>query len=134
LVALTVGLGLPLSSSVAQAPIATKEQLLRVTDPKKIAHERVMEQWGSVKEFKCLDQLVHHESRWNPKARNKSSDAFGLFQFLPSTWGNYKFPFQPKEASIQITAGLRYITKRYGSPCKAWAFWQQQARKGSPWY
>jgi soluble lytic murein transglycosylase-like protein len=93
-----------------------------------------MEQWGSKKEFVCLDQLVHHESRWNHLALNKSSGAFGLFQFLPSTWANYKYPYKPKDPAIQIKAGLRYIYKRYGTPCNAWAFWQLQAQKGSPWY
>jgi SLT domain-containing protein len=103
-------------------------------DPKFYAHAKVMKQWESKAEFKCLDKLWHKESSWNPKAHNKSSGAFGIAQFLPSTWGNYKYPYKPKQASIQITAGLRYITKRYGSPCEAWDFWQMQAKKGNPWY
>lgn len=129
-IAFMVGLSL-FSNAQAQAPLLSLEQ--RMT-PKELAKVRAMEQWPSHKEFKCLDKLVHHESRWNPLALNKSSGAFGLFQFLPSTWGNYKYPLKPKDPAIQIKAGLRYITKRYGTPCKAWAFWQEQARKGNPWY
>jgi len=133
-IALAVGLCTPLTSGIAQAPKATPAQRLKIMTPKEIAHLRVMEQWGSKKEFACLDQLVHHESRWNPLSHNKSSGAFGLFQFLPSTWANYKYPYKPKDPAIQIKAGLRYIFKRYGSPCKAWSFWQLQAQKGNPWY
>jgi hypothetical protein len=130
-IAIAVGLGLSISCAQAQAPLATKA--MKMT-PKEIAHQSVMAQWGSKKEFACLDQLIHHESRWNPLAHNKSSGAFGLFQFLPSTWGNYKYPYKPKDPKIQIKAGLRYIYKRYDTPCNAWAFWQRQAQKGNPWY
>ena len=133
-IAFAVGLCTPLASGIAQAPKATAEQRLKIMTPKQIAHEKVMAQWGSKKEFACLDQLIHHESRWNPLALNKSSGAFGLFQFLPSTWANYKYPYKPKDPVIQIKAGLRYIYKRYETPCNAWAFWQKQAQKGSPWY
>jgi hypothetical protein len=126
-----VGLGLPFSAVAAQAPFASPEMLMT---PKEIAQDAVMDQWHSNREYLCLVELVDRESRWNPLARNKSSDAFGLFQFMPETWGNYKFPFQPKDVTIQITAGLRYITVRYGSPCEAWAFWQKQANRGNPWY
>ena len=133
-IALAVGLCTPLASGTAQAPLATQAQLLKIMTPKEIAHRSVMAQWGSKKEFACLDQLIHHESRWNPLALNKSSGAFGLFQFLPSTWANYKYPHKPKDPAIQIKAGLRYIYKRYKTPCNAWAFWQKQALKGSPWY
>jgi SLT domain-containing protein len=111
----------------------TTEQYAQIY-PKLHAKQAVLAQWGKTSEYKCLEQLVQRESGWRITAHNKSSGAFGLFQFLPSTWGNYKFPYKPKEASIQITAGLRYITKRYGSPCKAWSFWQSNAAKGNPWY
>jgi SLT domain-containing protein len=103
-------------------------------DTKRYVEIKVVEQWGKPSEYKCLEQLIQHESGWRINAHNKSSGAFGLFQFLPSTWGNYKFPYKPKDASIQVKAGLRYITKRYGTPCKAWSFWQMQAKKGNPWY
>ena len=79
------------------------------------------------KQFACLDQLITKESGWRINALNRSSGAFGLFQFMPSTWGNYKFPYKPKDAYTQMRAGLRYVQKRYGSPCAAWNFWKKQA-------
>jgi soluble lytic murein transglycosylase-like protein len=80
-------------------------------------------------QYACLIELWEHESHWNPKALNKSSGAYGIPQFLPTTWGNYKYPFKPKDPQIQIKAGLRYITVRYGTPCRAWKFWKRHG-----WY
>jgi len=74
--------------------------------------------------------LWNSESHFNPKALNMSSHAFGIAQFLPSTWGNYKVT-QTASAKLQIKYGLRYITKRYGSTddphgaCNAWKFHQK---------
>jgi hypothetical protein len=128
-----VGLCYSLIPGVA-IPLEVTEQQLAQAQPKAYAKRAVLQQWGKVSEYVCLEQLVQKESGWRVTAHNKSSGAFGLFQFLPSTWGNYKFPYKPKQASIQITAGLRYIYKRYDTPCKAWAFWQKNAKRGNPWY
>jgi muramidase (phage lysozyme) len=96
--------------------------------PKAYALMKVESQWLNPKrEFDCLHQLWTKESNWRPNAHNKSSGAFGIAQFLPSTWANYKYPYKPKDPQIQIKAGLRYIYKRYGTPCKAWEFWKRQA-------
>jgi hypothetical protein len=102
--------------------------------PKLYAYQKVMAQWQNIKEYRCLVELWEHESHWNPASHNKSSGAFGIAQFMPQTWTNYHYPYKPKAASIQIQAGLRYITKRYGSPCAAWNFWQKQAKRGNAWY
>jgi hypothetical protein len=131
--AILVGFCNSLIPNIAVPLTVTPTQLAQA-QPKVYAESMVMKQWGKSSEYKCLEQLIQRESGWRITAHNKSSGAFGLFQFLPSTWGNYKYPYKPKEAIIQITAGLRYITKRYGSPCKAWAFWQSNAAKGNPWY
>ena len=50
------------------------------------------------------------------------SGAYGIAQFLPTTWGNYKV-VKTSETKLQIKYGLRYIHKRYGSACGAKAFW-----------
>jgi len=131
--ALLVGLCHSFIPSVATPLTLSVEQRAQVF-PKQYAAALVMTQWKSKREYNCLEQLWERESHWNPKAHNKSSGAFGIAQFLPRTWGNYKYPYKPKAATIQITAGLRYITKRYDTPCKAWEFWQKQARKGNAWY
>ena len=41
---------------------------------------------GSGSEFTCLENLWGKESGWNPNAQNPSSTAYGIAQFLDSTW------------------------------------------------
>ena len=118
----------------AATPLMMTMEMKAQTHPKSYAYTKVLGQWNSKREYGCLVQLWEHESHWNPAAHNKSSGAWGIAQFMPQTWRNYHYPYKPKAATIQITAGLRYITKRYGSPCKAWAFWQRNAKKGNAWY
>lgn len=85
-------------------------------------------------DWKCLRQLWKHESHFNPKAKNMHSGAYGIAQFLPTTWGNYKVA-KTSEAKLQIQYGLRYLEKRYGGindkfgACNAWAFWKRNG-----WY
>jgi len=112
------------SPATAQAPKLQLHQL----PPKVMALTMVKKDYlDHKKQFACLDQLITKESGWRINALNRSSGAFGLFQFMPSTWGNYKFPYKPKDAYTQMRAGLRYVQKRYGSPCGAWNFWKKQA-------
>ena len=73
-----------------------------------------------------LCQIIIHESSWRTNARNPSSGAFGLFQFLPSTWRAYlpEVPYGNTSAYWQAVGGYRYIRARYGNPTNAWNFWQ----------
>jgi Transglycosylase SLT domain len=86
------------------------------------------------KEFSCLDKLIRLESHWNAKARNHSSGAFGIFQFMPQTWGNYGY-VKTTNPIIQVQAGLRYLHKRYGNeyaPTGACVAYQFHLKHG--WY
>ena len=75
----------------------------------------------SFKEFYCLDELLHKESRWNYKAKNPKSSAYGLFQVLKS---------KEKDPIKQIDQGLKYINHRYdGCACTALAH-----HKAKGWY
>lgn len=66
------------------------------------------------KEFYCVSDLWYKESRWDPKAKNARSTAYGIPQLL-----NLK----SKDPFIQIDKGLAYISARYkGSACNALAF------------
>lgn len=79
-------------------------------------------QWGA------LDWLVNRESSWNPLAQNPASTAFGLFQFLDSTWRTVGFT-KSADPNVQAAAGLKYIAMRYGTPLAAKAFHQSNG-----WY
>lgn len=73
------------------------------------AHMKIV----SASEYRCLETLWMYESKWNPKAKNKNSSAFGIPQLLRLTT---KDPFQ------QIDRGLKYIKARHQTPCKALAY------------
>jgi hypothetical protein len=70
-------------------------------------------------EFSCLENLWGKESKWNPNAQNPSSTAYGIAQFLDSTWGGTGIA-KTSDGYRQIDAGLIYIEHAYGSPCAAW--------------
>lgn len=79
--------------------------------------------WGSGAEWNALQALVNKESSFNPTAQNKTSTAYGLFQFLNGTWGTVGAR-KTSDPAQQTVAGLKYIQKAYGDPVKAWAFHQ----------
>ena len=76
--------------------------------------------WGD-DQWPALEELVRRESSWNPTAANPDSSAFGLFQFLDSTWESYGGrTVDPRQ---QIVAGFDYIADRYGTPRAALEHW-----------
>jgi multidrug efflux pump subunit AcrA (membrane-fusion protein) len=75
---------------------------------------------GSGSEFTCLENLWGKESGWNPDAQNPTSTAYGIPQFLNSTWASTGIA-KTSDGYRQIDAGLIYIENRYGSPCGAWS-------------
>lgn len=80
--------------------------------------------WDKGAQWDAVDQLVGHESSWNPQASAwPASDAYGLFQFLSSTWATVGGS-KTDDPGLQGLYGKRYIAQRYGTPTAAWAFWQ----------
>jgi hypothetical protein len=75
---------------------------------------------GDSSQFSCLENLWGKESGWNPNAQNPSSSAYGIPQFLDSTWAGTGIA-KTSDGYRQIDAGLIYIDSRYGSPCGAWS-------------
>jgi TP901 family phage tail tape measure protein len=77
--------------------------------------------WGGGRQWNALYELIRRESSWNPRAQNPVSTAYGLYQFLNSTWatvGGYK----TSNPGLQAEFGNRYIQQRYGNPAAAVAF------------
>ena len=75
------------------------------------AHSRILD----YKEFQCFNKIITKESRWSYVAKNGSH--FGLGQMRSKHYRDLD-PYR------QIDASLRYITNRYQTSCKAWAFHQ----------
>ena len=97
-----------LTLSTTPAKASTQIDLLKL-----YAHSRLV----SMEQFSCFNKIITKESRWSHTARNGSH--YGLGQ-MRSTHYRDLDPFR------QIDATIRYVTKRYQTPCKAWAFHQQR--------
>ena len=67
-------------------------------------------------QMSCLNKLYSKESAWNAEAVN------GSHYGIPQGRSEYLKDALPEQ---QIQWGLKYIDVRYGSPCKAWAFFQK---------
>jgi phage-related protein len=74
--------------------------------------------WNTGLEWTDLVNLVNRESGFRNTAQNPTSTAYGMFQFLDSTWAGYG----PKtsDPNLQAAYGLQYIRNRYGDPIGAW--------------
>ncbi len=69
----------------------------------------------------CLNTLWNKESHWNFKAHNYRSGAHGIPQALPADKMEIVAMDWRTNPITQIKWGLRYISIRYGTPCKALA-------------
>jgi hypothetical protein len=96
-----------LGSNSAQAANYSVDHL------KLYAHSRILD----YKEFQCFNRIITKESRWYYLAKNGSH--FGLGQMRSKHYRDLD-PYR------QIDATLKYITNRYGTSCKAWAFHQER--------
>jgi len=77
----------------------------------------------------CLVNLWNRESGWRHTADNPTSSAYGIPQALPgkkmaSAGADWK-----TNPETQIKWGLKYIQKRYDTPCGAWSAFKQKG-----WY
>ena len=66
----------------------------------------------------CLFRIAIKESNIRYNAVNKTSGAYGAWQFLSKSVRGTT----PHE---QVLLTIDYANYRYGSPCKAWSFWQR---------
>lgn len=67
----------------------------------------------NAKEYRCLEILWTHESKWDPRANNPKSSAYGIPQLLK---------LKEHDPYKQIDLGLKYIEHRHKTPCKALAY------------
>ena len=80
------------------------------------AHMKVI----SAKQYRCLELLWNNESRWDPRAANPKSSAYGIPQMLR---------LKILDPYRQIDMGLKYIAHKHRTPCRALAFHQSRG-----WY
>ncbi|MFC9929930.1 transglycosylase SLT domain-containing protein [Streptomyces sp. NPDC127190] len=106
--------GMALSAAPAQAATTS------ASSAQAIAHKMIPD----AAQFNAFSKIVEHESGWNPSATNSSSGAYGLVQALPGSKMASAGADWKTNPATQIKWGLDYMNSRYGSPVKAWSFWQ----------
>ena len=84
--------------------------------------------WGDGEQWEALQWIIQKESSWNPNAQNKTSTAYGLFQWLDGTRKAYNCQ-KTADVAIQTQCGIKYIKARYGDPIEAKKFHQAKG-----WY
>ena len=84
--------------------------------------------WGE-DQHSCLVNLWNRESGWRHTADNPNSSAYGIPQALPGSKMVSAGADWKTNPETQIKWGLKYIDKRYETPCGAWS-----AFKKKGWY
>lgn len=111
-----LGTLLVVSPTSESKPVEHKQHAWTKDDSLAYANDRLVV-WAD-KQMVCLSRLWGKESAWNPKAKNKTSSAFGIPQIL-----KLNHSLSPAQ---QIDRGLSYIYYRYDTPCNAWKHWQRK--------
>jgi len=112
---------------IAKTPVVIKEVKPTGLDPqqaRKLAKSKLNDfGWISAKEWGCLNWMWGKESAWNYKASSPTKD-HGIPQRHMSKNSKAEIHAFQTDPVAQINWGLKYIQSRYGSPCKAKAFWE----------
>jgi len=109
---LGAAIALTATLSITSIPVANSANY-SIDHLKLYAHSRILD----YKEFQCFNRIITKESRWSYTAKNGSH--YGLGQMRSQHYRDLD-PYR------QIDATLKYITNRYKSNCKAWAFHQER--------
>lgn len=97
-------------SLVLSASLVMTGQACTPTPKQAVSSVAALNKWHGDQKA-CLFEIVRLESRWNAKADNRKSSAYGLFQILKTKPGT--------PVMAQALAGARYIRHRYETPCQA---------------
>jgi cell wall-associated NlpC family hydrolase len=88
--------------------------------------------WGTGKEWAALNTLEMHEAGYNNTIKNPTSTAYGMGQFLDTTWatvGGHK----TSDPTLQANYMMKYIKQKYNDPIHAWAQYYNHPG-GVGWY
>ena len=106
------------------SPALTRTMKDTLVEPKEYAYKTAYSTYGWGKsEQKCLGILWGKESAWNFEAKSPTHD-YGIPQRHMRQNTKTEIADFMESPVTQIDWGLNYIKVRYGSPCKAWEFWQ----------
>ena len=92
----------------------TKTEMERKHENRAIARRYAQVGFGwEGKQWRCLESLWSDESKFDNFAKNPRSSARGIGQMLRET---------SSDPRIQVLRSLKYISGRYGDPCRAKKF------------
>ena len=78
--------------------------------------------WDKGPNWDALVYVINHEGAWCETAQNPTSSAYGIGQFLDSTWGLVGIQ-KTSDPYLQAEAIMRYISlARYKNPLNAYYF------------
>jgi TP901 family phage tail tape measure protein len=81
---------------------------------------RTMFPWGA-DQWPAFNAVEMREAGYQLTARNPSSGAYGMAQFINGPSEYYQYGGNPNTAVGQLTGMFNYIRQRYGTPSAAWA-------------
>lgn len=94
-----------------------------------MAHALYLQAGMPAAEWSAFQQLISNESGWNPTAQNPGSTAFGLGQFLNSTWASVGGS-KTSDPMQQLAYIFQYLKQRgdyHGSPAAALSLWEARS-------
>lgn len=104
----------------AKPQTTTELEIIVPTPPPEIrvyAFQQVVDRWGE-HEWEHFEELIDRESDWIHTAQNPHSTAYGLGQFLNSTWKTVGC-VKTDDKYKQIDCTIKYVAQRYKTPHKA---------------
>lgn len=113
--------------------VVSEEIHIKVIEPtpppdiKVYAKQQVVDRWGEA-EWGAFNAIVMKESKWIHTAQNPHSSAYGIGQFLNSTWATVGCK-KTDDKYKQVDCTIEYIKVRYKTPTKALNF-----HKGNNYY
>ena len=129
----TAQVALPSVESVSDEPqIVQKTVETPPPEPVPMSNREIGQQMAAEKgwtgdQWLCLEQLWTNESNWNHTVANyEGSGAYGIAQSLPADKMASHGADYLSNPRTQIAWGLDYISNRYGTPCGALNFWNNQ--------
>lgn len=130
---LSVLIGAGIGTHIGQEkPVVPIKKEIKVEKPKevtpamarKLALSKLDDYGWSKAEWSCLNWMWGKESAWNYKAVSPTNDHGIPQRNMPKATKEQKRSFL-NDPAAQIDWGLGYIKHRYGTPCKARAFWER---------
>lgn len=109
---------LTLQIASAEAPVQEVKIPDHIEDHQRFAYALVEYKW-SEEQWEYFDYIIQKESGWNPKAQNPKSTAFGIGQFLDSTWSLVGCK-KTDDIKQQTVCTVKYISKVYKDPQTAY--------------